>query len=147
MQTRFLEVTALVKQGLRMRLEQREEELVEDEGIMTSVYNWFVARPEEPMEQETVNTAVISDKKFLSKLQRELKLFEMCTRIFEEQCVQTLISLHKEVQSQNIDSMVHQERQSRLSARNQALSPCEIKPVKYVTNQLLDKDGQLLTEH
>ena len=49
MQVRFLEVTAMIKRGLRERLElsatgQRQE--ADDEaGILNSVYNWFVAKP------------------------------------------------------------------------------------------------------
>lgn len=51
MQVRFLEVTALIKTGLRERLElaksgvkQQEDEYA---GVWNSVYNWFYAKPEE----------------------------------------------------------------------------------------------------
>ena len=49
MQVHFLEVTALIKRGLRDRLEQRTEpDAPEDEeSIFTSVYNWFVSKPVE----------------------------------------------------------------------------------------------------
>ena len=70
------------------------------------------------------------------------------------------------MQSQNIDAMLSEElgdttrnhhRQgandfTSLATRNQQLPPqlsrsSQVKTMKYVTNQLLDKDGQLLTEH
>ena len=49
MQVHFLEVTALIKRGLRDRLEQRAEPDAQgvDESIFTSVYNWFVNKPVE----------------------------------------------------------------------------------------------------
>jgi len=48
-----LEVTALIKQGLRDRLEQKEkkETPVEDAGFFSNVYAWFMQEPEEVTEQ------------------------------------------------------------------------------------------------
>jgi len=48
MQVHFLEVTALVKHGLRQRLSKHDASAAGDqESILTSVYNWFVAKPVE----------------------------------------------------------------------------------------------------
>jgi len=59
----------------------------------------------------------------LQALQRELKLYEVCVRIVEQECVQAIIDTKKEVQSSNIDAMLNDEqRQSSLSTRNQLSS-------------------------
>ena len=82
-------------------------------------------------------------------------------RIFEQECAETIISTQKEVQSQNIDAMLSEEVQShqaggsrkessKLASRDflaQKSQTSQVKAIKYVTNQLLDKDGQLLIEH
>ena len=83
----FLEVTALVKKELRLKLSQ-DEELENQESIFTSVYNWFVAAPiDEELSQENNSNNVLEDKDFLKRLRRELKVFEVCIRIFEEECI------------------------------------------------------------
>ena len=58
--------------------------------------------------------------------------------------------LSEEVQS-NQEGGAHGRRDSsKFSSRNvlaQLSQTNQVKTMKYVTNQLLDKDGQLLTEH
>ena len=64
MQVHFLEVTAMIKRGLRARLESSPEAPAaeEDGSIFNSVYNWFYASPaeiEKPSEVE--NDTVLTD--------------------------------------------------------------------------------------
>jgi len=84
----FLELTSLIKRGLRDRLELPCNNTdTEQDSVFTSVYNWFYAIPAEtdPSQRDSVSgaSAVMDDKKFLQALQRELKLYEVCVRIFE----------------------------------------------------------------
>ena len=89
LQVHFLEVTAMVKKELRQKLhEDQGEHAADQESIFTSVYNWFVAAPAQPEEsKEGGNRAILSDKDFLKALKREMKIFEVCIRIFEEECI------------------------------------------------------------
>lgn len=65
-------------------------------------------------------------------------------RIFEQECMQAVIETQKEVQSQNIDALVEDEpMRNSIGIR----AAHEVKTIKYVTNQLLDKSGMLLKEH
>lgn len=77
-----------------------------------------MAKPSTDSEEESGRTsgdaewdhdAVLADKKFMQMLLRELKLFEVCVRIFEQECAETIISTQKEVQSQNIDAMLSEK--------------------------------------
>ena len=89
LQVHFLELTAMIKRGLRARLlaEQSSNqaelsETGEGPSLFTSVYNWFVAKPEESSvaspraeagndrNEPVVKKAytVVSDKKFLQAL-------------------------------------------------------------------------------
>lgn len=64
------------------------------------MYNWLMAMPEETPDQpaqETPSDFVLTDKKFLQALQRELKLYEVCVRIFEQECIEAIIETQKEV--------------------------------------------------
>ena len=58
---------------------------------MNSVYNWFMSQPAEPeTESRESSDAVLADKKFLDELKKELKLFEVCLRIYEAECIETI---------------------------------------------------------
>jgi len=99
-QVHFLQVTALIKRGLRARLETVPEAspAPEEPSILNSVYNWFMAVPAEPELPPVEQTdTVLSDPDFLKALKRELKLFEVCLRIFEQECIETIIETQKEV--------------------------------------------------
>ena len=118
MHVHFLEVTSLIKNGLRSRMDsQRSGNAIEEESYLTSVYNWFVAKEPEPESQPKLDPSLLQDKQFLRTLREELKLFEACIRIFEQQCIQTIIETQKEVQSQNIDAILGQERLSQHESR------------------------------
>ena len=100
----FFEVTSLIKNGLKKRFEHQSETERDDQdnqGIITSVYNWFMAVPEDNeiggTNTQSLNDFVLTDKKFLKALQRELKLFEVCIRIFEQECIESIIETQKEV--------------------------------------------------
>ena len=94
---------------------------------------------------------VLQDSKLLKQLKMQLKLFEICLRIFEQECIQTVIETQKEVQNQNIDLLVTQEKMTgRGSPRTTSLPTIygrNPQQIKYVENQLLDKTGALLEEH
>ena len=50
-----------------------------------------MAQPAETETEVNVSSdAVLTDKKFLKALQHELKLFEVCLRIYEEECIETI---------------------------------------------------------
>lgn len=87
LQVHFLEVTAMIKKSLYQRLYMKTELTTTateaEEDLLTSVYNWFVPKPVEIEQPKEVEAAVLVDKKFISLLKRELKLFEVCLRIFE----------------------------------------------------------------
>ena len=58
--------------------------------------------------------------------------------------------LSEEVQSNQEGEIPSRRDSSKFSSRNvlaQLSQTNQVKTMKYVTNQLLDKDGQLLTEH
>lgn len=81
-------MTALIKQGLRDRLERNKQLLAAEnsDGIFSNVYNWFVAKSPQTNDHGQENEAnphIFQDKNFLSELRKELKTFEVCIRIFE----------------------------------------------------------------
>ena len=101
---------------------------------------------------QKIREALDQDVDYVKRIRRELKLFEKCQRIFEQECIHTIILTQKEVQSRNIDFLVQQ------GAGDEEISEeaihvakvdrqAEFKTLKYVTNQLLDKHGNLLNEH
>lgn len=76
----------MVKNSLRQRLYKRSTTDADaEEDLLTSVYNWFVPKPvESSIEQtEELELAILEDKKFMQLLKRELKLLEVCLRIYE----------------------------------------------------------------
>ena len=73
----FLQLTAIIKQGLRSRLQRDSRHNQNEAGVLDNVYNWFVMKP--ALKQMNF----FDDKEFLGELRKELKIFEMCIRIFE----------------------------------------------------------------
>ena len=50
-----------------------------------------MSQPAEPeTESRESSDAVLADKKFLDELKKELKLFEVCLRIYEAECIETI---------------------------------------------------------
>lgn len=94
----FFKVTALIKNELRQRLEkfERDADLKQQQvqtGVLGNVYSWFVSKEASsegktaPVDGRDDHGVEFSDKKFLTTLRKELKIFEMCIRIFEQECI------------------------------------------------------------
>lgn len=76
---------------------------------------------------------LVVGKELQKKLKTELKHFEICIRIFEQTCIETIVETQQEVLHKNIDIMCV------------AVDPAAEK--KPILNQLLDRSGRLLSQH
>ena len=65
-------------------------------------------------------------------LKTDLKYFEVCVRVFEQVCIETILSTQQEVMNRNIDQMFDEQCSSVPSRPKQIL------------NQLLDSSGHLI---
>jgi len=82
LQIRFHELRTLCQHALRKRLV--EAEVNEADGIMGRFVFWVTGvKPEATLSSEQKLHPVLQDKKLLKQLKMQLKLFEICLRIFE----------------------------------------------------------------
>lgn len=98
----FLDITAMIKKGLHERLVYKPviEEAAAESGILSTVYNWFMPQDREVQDKHITtegDDCVLADKKFLKALKHKIKMFEVCVRIYEQECIAAIIATQREV--------------------------------------------------
>lgn len=81
----------------------------------------------------STNTLPSFSEEQLRSLKTDLKYFEVCVRVFEQVCIETILATQQEVMNRNIDQMFDE----------QCCSGVPVRP-KQILNQLLDSSGHLL---